>query len=155
MVRLVNPTTGTLATTAQKTRQLTLNEVMGMPQTAIDPVTNSQLHIRVVHLEILVNNTKWNGERINGVMTDPMTGHKMYTFETRPDFTLDGSGKNYISELPDEGTTEVWEIINLTADAHPIHLHLVQFQLMNRQNFNVDKYNAAYNAAFRAAATTQ
>ena len=30
----------------------------------------------------------------------------------------------------------MWEIVNLTADAHPIHLHLVQFQLINRQNFN-------------------
>ena len=32
------------------------------------------------------------------------------------------------------GATEVWEIINLTADAHPIHLHLTQFQLINRQS---------------------
>ncbi len=46
------------------------------------------------------------------------------------------------------GDTEVWEIVNLTADAHPIHTHLTQFQLMNRQNFNVNKYNGAYNAAF-------
>ena len=72
----------------------------------------------------------------------------MYTFEPVPDFTLDGTGKNYLSELPNEGDTEIWEIVNLTADAHPIHLHLVQFQLMNRQNFDVKKYNAAYNAAF-------
>jgi len=144
MVRLVNPATGTLATTAQKTRQLTLNEVMGMPQTATDPVTGLPTAYPGGPLEILVNNTKWNGERINGVDTN--TG--MYTFETRPDFTLDGTGKNYISELPNEGDTEVWEIINLTADAHPIHLHLVQFQLMNRQSFDVNKYNAAYFAAF-------
>jgi FtsP/CotA-like multicopper oxidase with cupredoxin domain len=72
----------------------------------------------------------------------------MYTFETRPDFTLDGTGKNWISELPSEGETEIWEIVNLTADAHPIHLHLVQFQLMNRQSFDTKKYNAAYAAAF-------
>jgi FtsP/CotA-like multicopper oxidase with cupredoxin domain len=52
------------------------------------------------------------------------------------------------SELPQEGQTEVWEIVNLTADAHPIHLHLVQFQLINRQNFDVRGYNAAYGAAF-------
>ncbi len=47
-----------------------------------------------------------------------------------------------------EGDTEVWEIVNLTADAHPIHLHLVQFQLMNRQAFHVRKYEATYTAAF-------
>jgi len=68
--------------------------------------------------------------------------------EPIPGFTLDGTGKNYISEMPKEGETEKWEIINLTADAHPIHLHLVQFQLMNRQNFDVTKYSAAYAAAF-------
>ena len=34
--------------------------------------------------------------------------------------------------FPDEGTMEVWDIINITADAHPIHLHLVQFQIIER-----------------------
>jgi len=151
IVRLVNPASGTLAAgvTTQKTRQLTLNEVMGMPVTTQNPVTGA---LNTAYpggpLEILVNNTKWNGERINGVMTDPITGHKMYTFETRSDFHLDGTGRNYVSELPNEGTREVWEIVNLTADAHPIHLHLVQFQVMNRQDFDLAKYSAAYAAAF-------
>lgn len=54
----------------------------------------------------------------------------------------------YFSELPNEGDTEVWEIVNTTADAHPIHLHLVQFQVLNRQNFNVGSYLGAYGAAF-------
>ena len=145
LVRLVNPATGTVAAgvTVNKTRQLTLNEVMGMPQNAINPVTGLLVAYPGGPLEILVNNTKWNGERINGVDAEGM-----YTFETREDFTLDGTGKNWLSELPNEGTTEVWEIVNLTADAHPIHLHLVQFQLMNRQNFDLAKYSAAYAAAF-------
>ena len=52
------------------------------------------------------------------------------------------------TERPLVGSTEEWEIINLTADAHPIHLHLVQFQLMNRQTFQTNKYIKAYNAAF-------
>ena len=52
------------------------------------------------------------------------------------------------SEMPGEGETEVWEIVNLTADAHPIHLHLVQFQLLNRQTFYRDKYAAEYEASF-------
>jgi FtsP/CotA-like multicopper oxidase with cupredoxin domain len=108
MVRLVNPATGTLAAgvTANKTRELTLNEIMGPagPQ------------------EILVNNSKWNGA------LSPNAGG--------------------ITELPQVGATEVWEIVNLTADAHPIHLHLVQFQLLNRQPFQANKYIKAYNAAF-------
>jgi spore coat protein A len=32
-------------------------------------------------------------------------------------------------------TTQVWEIYNTTADAHPIHLHQVKFQLLSRQAF--------------------
>ncbi len=148
MVRLANPTTGTLAAgvTAQKRRQLTLNEVMGMAQNAIDPVTGLMTAYPGGPLEILVNNTKWTGKQITGVQN--MNGMLMYTEAPRAEFTLDGTGLNYLSEVPAEGETEIWEIINLTADAHPIHLHLVQFQLLNRQAIDVNKYNAAYAAAF-------
>jgi len=55
-----------------------------------------------------------------------------------------------ITENPRVGSTEVWEIINLTGDAHPIHLHLVQFQLLSRQRFQTNKYLKAYDAAFAA-----
>jgi len=146
LVRLVNPTTGTLAAgvTAAKTRELALNEVMGMGKTVLDPVTGLLTKYPGGPLEILVNNTKWSGERINGAAGG------MYTFEARPDFKgiKVGGITTYYSELPQEGDTEVWEIVNLTADAHPIHLHLVQFQLINRQNFNTGTYTKAYAAAF-------
>jgi spore coat protein A, manganese oxidase len=45
-----------------------------------------------------------------------------------------------ITEMPKVGSTEDWVIVNLTEDTHPIHLHLVQFQLISRQSFNVDEY---------------
>jgi len=51
-----------------------------------------------------------------------------------------------VTETPVVGSTELWEIINLTADTHPIHLHLVQFQLVNRQAFKVSSYNKVYGA---------
>ncbi len=38
-----------------------------------------------------------------------------------------------ISEDPVVGDTEIWEFYNFTADAHPIHIHQVQFQVVNRQ----------------------
>jgi FtsP/CotA-like multicopper oxidase with cupredoxin domain len=38
-----------------------------------------------------------------------------------------------ITENPDVGSTEVWELHNFTEDAHPIHLHLVMFQVVNRE----------------------
>lgn len=36
-----------------------------------------------------------------------------------------------VTEKPRVGATEVWEIDNRTGDTHPIHLHLVQFQLLS------------------------
>jgi len=123
--RLVNPA-GTVnpAVTVTQNRQLTLNEVMGPGGP----------------LEILVNNTKWSGRRPTSVAhADPNI----------PGSVSDGIGA-WLTETPAEGTTEVWEIINLTADAHPIHTHLTQFQILNRQNFNVNKYNKAYSKAFPA-----
>jgi spore coat protein A len=33
------------------------------------------------------------------------------------------------------GATEIWELHNFTADAHPIHIHEVQFQVVDRQPF--------------------
>jgi bilirubin oxidase len=40
-----------------------------------------------------------------------------------------------ITENPAFGATEVWEIHNFTEDAHPIHIHEVQFQVVDRQPF--------------------
>lgn len=106
LVKLTN-FAGVLNKPADKVRQLTLNEVMGMGGP----------------LEVLVNNTRWDG---NGHM-EPGLGE---------------------TEIPVEGETELWQVINLTADAHPIHIHLVQFQLVSRQKINLNKYNKAYAAAF-------
>lgn len=51
-----------------------------------------------------------------------------------------------ISELPQVGSTEDWQLVNLTMDTHPIHLHLVQFQLMSRQLFDVNRYTSDWTA---------
>jgi spore coat protein A len=48
-------------------------------------------------------------------------------------------------EQPRVDTVELWRIVNTTADTHPIHLHLVQFQVVRRQAFDVDGYLAAVN----------
>lgn len=43
-------------------------------------------------------------------------------------------------------TVEQWNIINLQPFAHTIHLHLVPFQILNRQSINDTAYYAAYGA---------
>ena len=40
------------------------------------------------------------------------------------------------TEDPLSGSVEIWEIVNSTKDAHPIHLHTVHFQLLDRHRFD-------------------
>ncbi|MGE5575005.1 MAG: multicopper oxidase family protein [Ignavibacteria bacterium] len=44
------------------------------------------------------------------------------------------------TEKPQIGSTEDWVIINPTMNSHPIHLHLVQFQLVERQTIASTQY---------------
>jgi FtsP/CotA-like multicopper oxidase with cupredoxin domain len=53
---------------------------------------------------------------------DPLTGISTPLLWSQP-----------ITERPLQGTTEQWDIYNLTVDGHPIHLHLVRYQVVNRQ----------------------
>jgi len=42
------------------------------------------------------------------------------------------------TETPAAGATEIWQIFNLTSDVHPMHFHLVNVQLLQRQGFTGD-----------------
>ncbi|MGA7953434.1 MAG: multicopper oxidase domain-containing protein [Gloeobacterales cyanobacterium] len=44
-----------------------------------------------------------------------------------------------ITEKPKQGTVEIWEIINTTADAHPIHIHEVLFSVWQRESISYKK----------------
>jgi len=53
---------------------------------------------------------------------------------------VDGSGTplnktwaDPVSENPNVGATETWEFYNFTADAHPMHVHEIAFEVVNRQ----------------------
>jgi spore coat protein A len=57
-------------------------------------------------------------------------------------------GRRYMdaaTEVVPAGSVEVWEIANLTADAHPIHFHLVNVQVLSRQRFSVRTYSGIPN----------
>ncbi|MEP7052782.1 MAG: multicopper oxidase domain-containing protein [Pseudomonadota bacterium] len=45
-----------------------------------------------------------------------------------------------VTEKPMLGDTEIWSFVNVTDDVHPIHLHLVRFQILDRQQFDVDAF---------------
>ncbi|HEX9111800.1 MAG TPA: multicopper oxidase [Terriglobales bacterium] len=119
MVRLANPAAGTLAA-------------------GVTPDVKRQLVLVEVEgdggpIEVLVNNSEFDG--LEEGTTIPIPGST----------PVNG---NFATELPRVGSTEEWEIINTTADAHPIHIHLIQFQLINRQKFNVNQYRQTYDASF-------
>ena len=44
-----------------------------------------------------------------------------------------------MTENPKLGDTEVWEFYNFTADAHPMHVHEVAFEVVNRQALATDE----------------
>jgi FtsP/CotA-like multicopper oxidase with cupredoxin domain len=86
-------------------------------------------------LEVLINNSHWDGLR-DGTST------------TIPGSASNGAGI-FATEVPRVGSTEVWEIANLSEDAHPLHIHLIQFQVIERQAFRVpEDYRAAWDATF-------
>ena len=44
-----------------------------------------------------------------------------------------------VSENPNVGDTELWELYNTTADAHPMHIHEIVFEVVNRQDLATDE----------------
>jgi FtsP/CotA-like multicopper oxidase with cupredoxin domain len=47
-----------------------------------------------------------------------------------------------VSENPNVGDTEVWELYNFTADAHPMHVHEVVFEVIDREALVLDSEGA-------------
>ena len=59
-----------------------------------------------------------------------------------------GFGREYADDTTesidlggDARKDEIWQILNLTGDTHPIHFHLVNVQIISRQPFKVSSYN--------------
>jgi spore coat protein A, manganese oxidase len=57
-----------------------------------------------------------------------------------------------VTETPRLNTTEIWEFVNLTEDTHPMHLHLVRFQILDRRTFYTTDYVLGKTPHFTAPA---
>ncbi len=53
-----------------------------------------------------------------------------------------------VTETPVQDTIEIWNLVNTTGDGHPIHIHLIRFQITGRTPFDVDQYVATGNLVF-------
>jgi FtsP/CotA-like multicopper oxidase with cupredoxin domain len=76
------------------------------------------------------------------LVDEPVHGH------INNQFYDDGTGMHARTteiEEPSLNSVEEWDIVNTTGDAHPIHLHLTQFRVLNRQELDEPAYTASVN----------
>jgi spore coat protein A, manganese oxidase len=57
-----------------------------------------------------------------------------------------------VTEKPMLNSTEIWSFINLTDDSHPIHLHMVRFQVLDRRPFDLSVYQLTGKTVFTGPA---
>jgi spore coat protein A, manganese oxidase len=94
------------------------------------PVTTRPLAL----LEMMSQFHDGPSEAVLGNVDGDMAMHKMWS--------------DAISENPNVGDTEVWEFYNFTADAHPMHVHEVVFEVVDRQAITFDEgMHGPYNIA--------
>jgi FtsP/CotA-like multicopper oxidase with cupredoxin domain len=75
-------------------------------------------------IEMMSNVHDGPSEAVLGNVDAGMAVHKMWA--------------DPVSENPNLGDTEVWEFYNFTADAHPMHVHEVVFEVVNREALALD-----------------
>jgi spore coat protein A len=55
-----------------------------------------------------------------------------------------------VTESPVLNTVEIWNLFNTTDDPHPIHLHLVRFQVLERRSFDIDIFQHTNKVVYTA-----
>ena len=87
------------------------------------------------------------------INTRAITFNEMPMADGRPMLMLNNkSWTDPVSERPVLGTTEIWELINPLADVHPFHIHLVQFQVLDRRPFDTEEFKKTGKVVFTGAA---
>ncbi len=136
--------------------QFQVGSTVSAPDTSCDP-TNPNASAGVCARKTpLVRLTDGNGNMLPGVKIDQ---HRELVFNEYVNFpsTIRENVNNTawiglnspsiaavfptdgISELPRQGSIEEWDIANIASRGqHPFHIHLVQFQVLNRQKLNMD-----------------
>ncbi len=127
------------------------------PDAWVDPGTDLRpLHGPIPDLGPVVRTRRlllFEGEDSFGRLM-PLLGVAEPTVNVEGD-TVDGTlvwdeTRDPVTENPDLHDVEIWEVFNATEDAHPIHLHLVTFQILERQRFSADiwpKYQVGHDGS--------
>jgi hypothetical protein len=69
--------------------------------------------------------------------SDPCTGDAWEIQSRDANGVQVGARWDDLTEFPQLGSTEIWEFVNPTVVPHPMHMHLVFFQVLNRQTFQI------------------
>jgi FtsP/CotA-like multicopper oxidase with cupredoxin domain len=102
-------------TDVKRKRTMILEEIMG----AAGP------------LGVIINYRSFEGRPVAG--PQPMSGYP---------FDLDPAKARQLEDIVPNGDVEDWQFVNTTADSHPMHLHLVQFGIVQRQKLDTNAYMA-------------
>ncbi len=102
---------------------LTVDKTTPAPFLVLPPVTPLPAEVRTRPLALIeMMSMHYDGPAeamLGTVGSDGMPAHSMWM--------------DPVTENPAVGDTEVWELYNFTADAHPMHVHEVVFEVVNRQ----------------------
>ncbi len=91
--------------------------------------------------------------RIDMSQIDFPTGASLFQLNHRswvyPKMNCNGNVWDYeIDTKPQIGNVEIWELVNTTTMIHPFHIHLMQFGIVDRRNFDVDQYKKTGNLVY-------
>jgi spore coat protein A, manganese oxidase len=77
---------------------------------------------------------------------DPITGAPIHLNVEDAPYLDERTHLPGVTTTPAAGAVEDWLLVNTTADTHPIHLHLVTFEVIDRRPFDVAAYDPATQA---------
>jgi spore coat protein A len=100
---------------------------------AIDPLPSATLVRRLALIEKMGRGFDSNGEPVEGPV-EARLGRVVGNGEIVSD-----GWSHAVTENPMPGVTELWEMYNTTADAHPMHIHNVEFEVVNREDLVLDE----------------
>jgi FtsP/CotA-like multicopper oxidase with cupredoxin domain len=113
---------------------------------AIDPLPPSTVTRPLALLEEL-------SEHFDDAPAETLLGTVAGDPNVAPGVWTERKWEEAVTENPAVGATETWEFYNATADAHPIHIHEVVFEVVDRQDILVDEETRRVQVAPGSIAT--
>jgi len=128
------------------TGQIMQFNVVPMPIGAVDPTTPSQflqlpaivpLPVESVTRQLALIEKMGMGYDAVGAVEGPVEA--LLGNVNGSGLLVERKWMEAVTENPDVGATEIWEMYNTTGDAHPMHIHEIVFEVVNREGLVLDE----------------